>query len=315
MAKALLWAVILISSSCEMHQRLTEELDAESQLPLNFQTENVVVVVIDGPRFSETWGDPNKRFIPNLAFNLGSHGVHYNRFYNNGPTYTSSGHTAITTGQYQIMANDGTEFPAQPSLFQVYLNHTRKNPKSAQIITGKGKLAVLGDCSAVNWRGRFNPLVDAADRPDSLTFKVALEQLDKDLPNLVLIQFRGPDAFGHANDWSGYLNSISETDLYLWELWQFLQSHQHFSNRTTLFVTNDHGRHLDHISDGFVSHGDQCEGCMHINLFAMGPDFKVGAVINKRREQIDLAPTIAHLLGYQMPHGEGEILKELFKNN
>jgi arylsulfatase A-like enzyme len=131
----------------------------------------------------------------------------------------------------------------------------------------------------------------------------------------MLIHFRGPDVNGHANNWPEYLNSISETDGYLWDVWNFLQAHEAYQDKTTLFVTNDHGRHLDHIKNGFISHGDHCEGCLHINLFTIGPDFYSGQVLDNQREIVDIAPTIAELLSFQIADNQGTILTELFKNN
>ena len=307
---------IILFKGCESFENLSPDvvLLDESATP-SHNTKNVIIIVIDGPRFSETWGDPTHALIPNLTNNLGPLGNHYSWFYNQGPSITSAGLTALTTGRYQRMKNDGSELPKSPSIFQLYLNQTRKDPRSAQIITSKAKLSILADCTDGNWRGRFNPLVNAEDREDSVTYKLAINSLIQDQPNLMLIHFRGPDAGGHAGDWTAYLNSIIETDEYVWDLWLFLQGHEIYKNNTALFVTNDHGRHLDHIKEGFVSHGDNCEGCRHISLFAIGPDFHKGNTPNDRRELTDIAPTIAELLGFQMPHSEGKILSELFINN
>lgn len=309
------FVAILLFLGCESVDNLSPDSARIRSSSTFYKTKNVIIVVVDGPRFSETWGDPDKQFIPNLANNFGPLGVHYNWFYNHGPTYTSSGHTAITTGHYQLMQNDGTEFPTSPSIFQLYLNQTQTNPRSAQIITSKAKLSVLADCKDISWRGKYNPLINARDREDKSTYQVAVNTLIQDQPNLMLIHFRGPDVNGHANNWTEYLNSISETDGYVWDLWKFLQNQEAYKGKTTLFVTNDHGRHLDHIRDGFKSHGDNCEGCLHINLFTAGPDFNTGQVIDNQREIIDLAPTIAELMGFQIPDNQGTILTELFKNN
>ncbi|WP_346759285.1 sulfatase-like hydrolase/transferase [Agaribacillus aureus] len=305
----MIWVFLAFLMGCEQ---------SDSGLPNDpgktpYQTKNVVIIVIDGPRFSETWGDPSKQYIPNLGKKLARQGVQYNWFYNNGPTYTTSGHTALTTGRYQIMQNDGTEFPHYPSLFQVWLSQTREDPNQAIIITGKEKLNVLADCSHHQWRGKFNPICVADNRPDAETLKIARSLLEQHHPQLLLIQFKGPDQYGHANDWTSYLNSIIETDRYVNDIWEFLQNDPHYQNTTTLFVTNDHGRHLDNVRDGFVNHGDLCEGCLHINLFAAGPDFKAGVTINTYRELTDLAPTVARLMGFTMPDARGEFLSELFK--
>ena len=66
-----------------------------------------------------------------------------------------------------------------------------------------------------------------------------------------------------------------------------------------MLITNDHGRH-DDKHGGFESHGCGCEGCKHIMLFAIGPDFEKGAVVNERKTQLNIAPTVAEILGFEM---------------
>ena len=297
--------------SCS-HENLT--ISNHTAGSAKYSTENVVIVVIDGPRYKETWGDPDKKHIPYFANELASVGVHYSQFYNRGATYTTSGHTAITTGYYQWMSNDGSEIPLYPSIFQSWLSRTGSNPNKAQIITGKAKLQVLSDCTEPAWRGKFNPATNAKDRSDKQTMEVLLETMRKHHPNLLLVHFRGPDLHGHAADWDSYLNSIRETDELTFILWQFIQNDSVYKEKTTLLVTNDHGRHHDAVRDGFVSHGDFCEGCMHINLYATGPDFKSGQVAKTSRESVDLAPTISELLGFKYTYSTGSIMWELFKN-
>ncbi len=304
--------ILLWISGCDSSGIQPEGVN-ESSNKQNLKTENVVIIVIDGPRFSETWGDPTKSLIPYMAGELARQGIHYNWFYNNGPSFTSAGHTALTTGHYQLMQNDGSEFPQRASIFQYWLSATQSPPTKSCIITSKEKLYILADCSNLAWRGRFNPFFDTANREDKETFDTAIRYFDQYKPKLSLIHFRGPDHNGHANDWEGYLNSIIETDQYVYEFWQYLQNHSYYKGKTTLFVTNDHGRHLDNVRNGFISHGDFCEGCLHINLFAIGPDFQAGITINEHRELIDLAPTIARLLQINSFEFRGEILHELFK--
>jgi arylsulfatase A-like enzyme len=117
---------------------------------------------------------------------------------------------------------------------------------------------------------------------------------------------------GHANNWKGYLAAIRDNDEKEWELWKFLQSDPFYKDKTAYFVTNDHGRHLDGVANGFIDHGDNCEGCRHIFLFAAGPDFKKNTVVDHKREQIDIAATTASLLGFTIPGSKGKLMSELF---
>src|SRR5690606_914755 len=84
-------------------------------------------------------------------------GVIFNDFRNNGPTYTCAGHTAICTGIYQKIKNNGKELPKNPSMFQYWLKATGSHKKKAYIITSKDKLSVLTNCKDKKWNGQFRP--------------------------------------------------------------------------------------------------------------------------------------------------------------
>lgn len=152
------------------------------------------------------------------------------------------------------------------------------------------------------------------DRDDQETLEVALQTMKMHHPRMALIHFRGPDMYGHANDWDNYLKSIKKTDQYTYDIWLFLQNDSIYRDVTTLIVTNDHGRHNDGVRDGFISHGDFCEGCVHINLYAAGPDLQSDIVLNQPREAVDLAPTIAELMGFEYAASTGSVMWELFKD-
>jgi len=107
------------------------------------------------------------------------------------------------------------------------------------------------------------------------------------------------------------LQGIQRSDSLVAALWAFLKTDSVYRNKVTLLVTNDHGRHLDGLREGFVSHGDNCEGCRHITLFAAGPDFKRNTTIHTYNKQSDLTATAAELLGFTMST-EGQVMWDLF---
>ena len=293
-------------------------LIAQSPTGGKYKTENVVVIIMDGPRYTETWGDSTHSNIPHFANDIVQHGVLYKNFRNNGVTETTAGHTAITTGVYQRIPNNGTVIPKNPSIFQLFLKKSGKIRKAAYVIASKDKLGVLTDCKCKEWRGQYRPAGDcgyngrfSGYRPDHVTRDNSLRILKEDKPNLVLINFKDPDSWGHAGNWKKYLSSMKLTDKYINEIFQFLQTDEHYKGKTTVFITNDHGRHLDGRKDGFVSHGDNCEGCRRIICLAAGPDFKKNEILDLQREQIDIPVTIAELLGFELKT-DGQVMTELF---
>lgn len=287
----------------------------------NYKTKHVIVVVADGLRYSEGWGETAKPYMPVMETILKNQGVVNTRFYNLGDTYTSAGHTSITTGFYQSIDNFGLEFPRNPSIFQFW-NQTYENlPVKSWVIASKDKLDLLADCANPYWTGKYKPSVNtgidglglgSGYREDSLTLKKSLEILKLHHPNLVLINFRDPDYSAHSGVWSVYVGAIQKSDEHIGRLWNFIQADSVYLNTTTLFVTSDHGRHLDSVADGFIGHGDGCEGCQHLCFYAVGPDFQKGKIVDTERQLIDIPATIAALLGFELPNSSGKVMSELF---
>jgi arylsulfatase A-like enzyme len=304
------FCVFLMSSICLFAQEIDK-----------LKTKHVIVLIVDGPRYSETWGDSTHQYIPKMANEISKSGVVFTNFYNDGYTYTTSGHTAICTGHKQELENSkGSQLPDYPSIFQYFLK-TKKLPASkAFVITSKDKLQILANCNDEEFHDKHLASticgvngMGTGYGNDTTTFRRTMNVLNNEKPDLLLVNFKEPDASGHANNWNGYLKGIRDTDSLVWEIWKFIQQDEYYKNSTTLFVTNDHGRHTDGHKDGFVNHGDHCDGCRHINLFAMGPDFKNNLIENKTFVQVDLTATIAQLLGFKMPYCQGKSIGGLFK--
>jgi hypothetical protein len=290
------------------------------QLEKKYKTEHIVVLVIDGPRFTETFGDTSCTYIPRMGKELIHEGVLYTNFRANGPTYTNSGHTAITTGVYQSISNAGKTLPKNPSFFQYYLKEKNADKSKAWLISSKGKLEILANTKKKKWWNVYQPMSYCGVKGhgaeyvgDIQTFGKSKEVFKTDAPTLTLINFLEVDATAHQNDWPNYLRTLQNCDEYAYQLWQFIQADSVMANKTALLITNDHGRHLDGVKDGFVNHGDNCEGCRHISLLAIGPDFKKNTIISEGGELIDISATIAEILGFCMPTSKGKILEELFE--
>ena len=290
--------------------------------PINYETENVIIIVMDGARYSETWGDSSHQHIPRLANDLSQMGVINTHFYNNGTTFTMPGHAALTTGHYQNLNNGGIELPQYPSIFQYWRSKYNEEQNKSWVIASKGKIEALTDCEHSHWNGTYKPSancgiqamgIGSGYRHDSITYQNTIDILSDNHPNLAIINFREPDFSAHNNDWSAYINGIQDVDNYIYQLIDFIENDSTYKGKTTVFVTNDHGRHSDNVADGFVSHGDDCEGCRRLLFYAYGPDFKENAVLSINREQIDIPATISELLHIDMPTGNGTVMFELFR--
>jgi hypothetical protein len=290
----------------------------EAAAATTWKTRHVVILVIDGPRWTETWGKPGRDLIPVRDKVLAPQGVVLSDMANDGPTYTNAGHSALTTGFHQEINNSGQELPRNPSITQ-RLIATGVDAKQVWIVASKDKLQILTDCAHPEWKRKGVCSSDCGTdgigskyRDDAITFERAKQVLTTHRPRFMLINFKEPDSSGHGKKWEQYLENIRITDRYAGAIWELIQADPEMKDRTTLFITNDHGRHLDGHKDGYISHGDDCAGCRKIELLAMGPDFKRGVTTDVHRSQIDVAMTAAALLGLTIPGSEGKVMSELF---
>ena len=279
-----------------------------------YKTKYIVIVLVDGARYSETWGDASHQYIPFLADSMAQEGVVNSTFYNHGITNTVNGHAAVTTGEYDDLDNTGLDYPKKHSFFQDWISQHNSIYQSAWIVASKDKLAVLGNTDEPNWKNHYLPMIDcgvsgwgSGYREDSVTYVNALNVIQTKTPRLLLINFKDPDYYGHAGDWNMYCQGIVKTDSYINSIWSAIQADPEMANKTTLFVTNDHGRQ----TSDYTGHGDGCEGCRHIMFFAVGPDFKKGGVVSTPRSLIDIHATISELMHLQNS-SDGEVMSELF---
>ncbi len=321
LASTLLWALVIAPQVASV---IAGETATPAAAP---RTRNVVILVIDGPRMSETWSDPARALIPRMAKDLAPQGVLYTDFRNDGMTTTEPGHTAMVTGVYEVKDNRGKELPKKESIFQRFRASWDLPASAAWVIASKDKLWTLSDTSQAQWTGRWRPSIDCGKgglggkegpakrvgyRSDAETFARVRDILAKDHPRLVLVNLLGPDSAGHKNDWDGYRKAISACDGFAADLWNLLQADPVYRDATALLITNDHGRHLDGVANGFVDHGCECEGCRSISCLALGPDFKRGVPGGRRRGLVDVSATTAAILGFSLPAGKGEVMTELF---
>ena len=82
-------------------------LSANSDAQERYQTENVVIAIMDGTSWDVSYGDPEHRFVSRLWNELRPQGTLYTNFYNDDVTITKAGHSTITTGTWQKMRNRG----------------------------------------------------------------------------------------------------------------------------------------------------------------------------------------------------------------
>ena len=276
---------------------------------LAWETEKVIVVLIDGLRYSDGLGSPDSLCVPRMKA-LSKQGTKIEPFLNDGITKTSRAVPAIWCGAWTPIE----EF-SDSSCGGVFNNHSVL-PTVFEYYR-KGLDRPLDDCVYVikelcSWKGsldpdygpEFWPTYHTVGSSDTDVWQEARRILETQSPGFMLLYLADVDLRGHDGDWEEYVRAVATADEIVGELWELVQWLPDYSGKTTLFVTNDHGRH----THDFQNHGDDCEGCRTIQLLAVGPDIKRGWVSNTTRSIPDLTPTVGALLGFPAPMASGSVM-------
>jgi len=274
-------------------------------------TDHTIIVVLDGIRASEGFDDPAHAHVPRMWNDLRPLGTWIPEFRNDGWTITNPGHASVLTGTWQYLANDGTQRPTSPTLFEFFRAATGLPASSAWVVTGKSKLDICSHSIDPAYGAPYGASIDCVNRTDPNTYAAFTGRLAADHPRVSLFHLADIDIKAHQSNWNGYLRAIEIADSLVYELWMAVESDPVLSGKTAMFVTCDHGRH-DDAHGGFSNHGDTCLGCRRIPFLALGPDVAAGGEGTLVRTQRDIAPTIGALLGFPTPGVEGAVMEELW---
>jgi hypothetical protein len=271
------------------------------------QTKHTVIVVLDGVRYSESFGDSTHINIPIIWNQLRPQGTVYTSFRNDGVTMTNSGHASILTGTRESLRNNGTEPPHNPTLFEYFRKQTGAPRSDCWVVLGKTKLQMLTSSSHSAYGGPYGASVktSTSEYDDRIAESNAISVLADHHPSLMIVNIPAPDEFAHNRFWEKYLFAIRQADTIIGALWDAVRLDPLLRDSTTMIVTNDHGRHTSDYTD----HGDSCDGCRHIMLLVLGPETPAGVVDPTPYRQIDIAPTVAALLGFKTPDSVGRTIE------
>ncbi len=271
--------------------------------PTTVEAQNVFIVVIDGARYSETFELKDRNF-PRIWNDLRPQGTLFTSFRNEGKTVTCPGHAAFLTGNYEDLKNDGSERPHHPTLFEYYRAKSHAGDTCCAVVPGKEKLRVLTHSTDELFGEKFGAKYTAAgDMSDTATWTALKRLMDAEHPRLVIVNFPSVDVAGHDSNWTGYLRALRGADSLVYLLWNKIQSDPVYKDKTTMFVSSDHGRH-DDAHGGFQHHGCSCEGCRHIIGFGIGRGFLAGAVVADKVGQVDIRAAAAELLSIPIPKND-----------
>ena len=280
-----------------------------------YQSDHVILVIIDGLRYSEGLGDSTHQYVPEM-YELSKQGSIIEPFVNDWVTDTMHGIPTIWCGGHSELrtvtgsgCSGGTYTCSElPTVFEYHRKHLARDGTDCIYA-----LMEIGD----PWRASLDsdygpdywPLYHSEGASDLDVWHQAEHLLARHHPSFLLLYLERVDHFGHSGSWAYYTRAIETADSIVGMLWDFVESDSVYSGTTTMFVTNDHGRH----TDDWTSHGCDCRGCRTVMLLAVGPDIRPGFVSRTPRTICDITPTIGEILGFETPKATGSVMSGILK--
>ncbi len=153
-------------------------------------------------------------------------------------------------------------------------------------------------------------------RLDVFTHHYALECLKNKKPKVLYIAYGETDDYAHEGAYDHYLWSATQTDDYIKEIWEYVQSDAAYKDKTTIIITTDHGRGTN-PKDTWRSHGGSVPISDQIWIGVIGPDTPASGVMtgDKQYYQNQVARTLTQFLGvkYDQPKA-GTVIAEAVKS-
>ncbi|MDX2249578.1 MAG: phosphoglyceromutase [Bacteroidia bacterium] len=135
-------------------------------------------------------------------------------------------------------------------------------------------------------------------RYDAFTHHFAKEYLQKNKPRVLYIAYGETDDFAHDGAYNEYLKAAHRTDVFIADIWNFVQNHPKYKDKTTLLITTDHGRGTLPV-ENWKHHGIKIPEADQIWMAVLGPDSPAMGEVKTSGQlyQNQVAKTLAILLG------------------
>jgi hypothetical protein len=306
----------------------------DQSVPQKSQAKNLFIIVMNGVRYNDAFGDKNHLYLDNIWNKLRPLGTICTKFENRELTLPIPAQMSLLTGVWHVFKNPFSETirPAFPTLFE-YWNSAKKEPTNpCYFASCRPQFEILTCSDHAEFGAKYAPVFESSKKEDeneNAIYEKALPHIMEKHPGFVYLSLNGgggtltpekelaaecplkgqKDACGGAAGLNAYYESIILMDQIVWDLWDRIQKVDVYKDKTVLLVMSSHGRH----TDDYHGYGDKCRGCTELFLLAIGPGIKKNFVSNKERTLIDICRTVGTLFNFPTPYAKGDAMKELFE--
>jgi hypothetical protein len=313
---------------------IISESVADQIIAVKPQARNLFIIVMNGVRYKDSYGDKNHIYFDNIWNKLKPIGTICTKFENRELTLPIPAQASLLTGVWHVFKNPFSETirPAYPTLFE-YWNSARKDSiNTVYFASSRPVLKILTSSEYTGFGSKYAPVYDA-DKDQKVNenaiYEKALPYIMEKHPSFVYLSLNAgggthspkdeltaacplvgqTDACGGAEGLNAYYESIILMDQIVYDLWDRIQKEDVYKDKTLLLVMSCHGRHTNE----YYGYGDKCKGCTELFFLATGPGIKKNFVSAKGRTLIDVCKTVGTIFNMPTQFAKGDVMKELFE--
>ena len=156
-----------------------------------------------------------------------------------------------------------------------------------------------GDSGLVNPRG------------DRVLTELVVWALQRLRPKFLMVNYNDPD-YVHWGFPAHYTNGIAIIDRGIQRIFETVSAIAEYRENTIFCIVPDCGRDSNQFLSIPFQHHFNSPSAHEIFALFVGKGIKKNQIVDRKVSQIDVAPTLAQLMGFKADYAEGKVLEELF---
>lgn len=148
-------------------------------------------------------------------------------------------------------------------------------------------------------------------RGDQVLTELAIWAIKRLQPKLLMINYNDPD-YVHWGFPSHYTNGIAVIDRGIQRLVETVETNPQYRHNTIFCIVPDCGRDANQFLSVPFQHHFNSPSAHKIFALFVGVGIKSNQIVDRKVSQIDIAPTLARMMGFSANYAEGKVLAEVF---
>ena len=148
-------------------------------------------------------------------------------------------------------------------------------------------------------------------RGDRVLTELAVWALQRLRPKFLMVNYNDPD-YVHWGFPAHYTNGIAIIDRGIQRIFETVAADAEYRDNTIFCIVPDCGRDSNQFLSVPFQHHFNSPSAHEIFALFVGKGIKNNQIVEKKVSQIDVAPTLAQLMGFKADYAEGKVLEEVF---